>query len=50
MLAYAVLRLRGRTAGEAASLVLSYRTEAELVPAYMHSVEQWLAGAPAPAP
>ena len=44
MLAYAVLRLRGRTAGEAASLVLSYRTEAELVPAYVQSVEQWLAG------
>jgi hypothetical protein len=50
MLAYAVLRLRGRTASEAASLVLSYRTEAELVPAYVHSVEQWLAGARAPAP
>ena len=43
MLAYAVLRLRGRTAGEAAALVLRYRAEAQLVPAYVHSVEQWLA-------
>ena len=43
MLAYAVLRLRGRTAEEAAALVLKYRTEAQLVPAYVHSVEQWLA-------
>jgi len=50
MLAYAVLRLRGRTAGEAASLVLSHRREAELVPAYVHSVEQWLACARAPVP
>jgi protein-tyrosine phosphatase len=40
MLAYAVLRLRGRTAGEAASLVLRYRPGAQLVPAYVHSVEQ----------
>jgi protein-tyrosine phosphatase len=43
MVAYAVLRLRGRTAGEAASLVLRYRPGAQLVPAYLHSVEQWLA-------
>ena len=43
MLAYAVLRLRGRTAGEAAALVLRYRNEAQLVPAYVRSVEQWLA-------
>ena len=50
MLCYAVLRLRGRAAGEAASLVLSYRREAELVPAYVHSVEQWLARASAPVP
>jgi protein-tyrosine phosphatase len=42
MLAYAVLRLRGHTPEEAAELVLSYRTEAELVPAYMRSVERWL--------
>lgn len=43
MLAYAVLRLRGRTSEEAAALVLKYRAEAQLVPAYVHSVEQWLA-------
>jgi len=43
MLAYAVLRLRGHTPEQAAALVLSYRTEAELVPAYVRSVERWLA-------
>ena len=43
MLAYAVLRLRGHDRTGAAALVLSYRTEAELVPAYVHSVERWLA-------
>jgi protein-tyrosine phosphatase len=43
MLAYAVLRLRGHAPGHAAALVLSYRTEAELVPAYVRSVERWLA-------
>jgi len=43
MLAYAVLRLRGHAPGQAAALVLSYRTEAELVPAYVRSVEWWLA-------
>jgi protein-tyrosine phosphatase len=43
MLAYAVLRLRGHDRGRAAALVLSYRTEAELVPAYVRSVERWLA-------
>jgi len=47
MLAYAVLRLPGRTAGEAASLVLRYRAGAQLVPAYVHSVERWLAREPA---
>jgi hypothetical protein len=47
MLAYAVLRLRGRTAGEAASLVLRYRAGAQLVPAYVHSVERGLAREPA---
>jgi protein-tyrosine phosphatase len=45
MLAYAVLRLRGHDRSGAAALVLSYRTEAELVPAYVHSVERWLATA-----
>jgi protein-tyrosine phosphatase len=43
MLAYAVLRLRGHATGQAAALVLSCRTEAELVPAYVRSVERWLA-------
>jgi protein-tyrosine phosphatase len=43
MLAYAVLRLRGHDRSRAAALVLSYRTEAELVPAYVRSVERWLA-------
>jgi protein-tyrosine phosphatase len=43
MLAYAVLRLRGHDCTRAAALVLAYRTEAELVPAYVRSVERWLA-------
>jgi protein-tyrosine phosphatase len=43
MLAYAVLRLRGHSPEEAAALVLSYRTQAELVLAYVRSVERWLA-------
>jgi protein-tyrosine phosphatase len=45
MLGYAVLRLRGHDRARAAALVLRYRTQAELVPAYMRSVEQWLATA-----
>ena len=43
MLAYAVLRLRGHDRTGAAALVWIYRTEAELVPAYVRSVERWLA-------
>ena len=43
MLAYAVLRLRGYDRTRAAALVLSYRTQAQLVPAYVRSVERWLA-------
>jgi protein-tyrosine phosphatase len=46
MLAYAVLRLRGHDRARAAALVLRYRTEAQLVPAYVRSVERWLAAAP----
>jgi protein-tyrosine phosphatase len=46
MVAYAVLRLRGHSASEAASLVLAHRPGAELVPAYIQSVEQWLAARP----
>jgi len=42
MVAYAVLRLRGHDPVQAAALVLRYRTEAVLVPAYVHSVEQLL--------
>ena len=45
MVAYAVLRLRGHDRTRAAALVLRYRTEAVLVPAYVRSVEQWLATA-----
>jgi protein-tyrosine phosphatase len=43
MLAYAVLRLRGHDRTRAATLVLTYRTQAVLVPAYVRSVERWLA-------
>lgn len=46
MLAYAVLRLRGHDRAGAAALVLNYRTQAQLVPAYVRSVERWLATAP----
>jgi len=45
MLAYAVLRLRGHDRTRAAALVLQYRVEAMLVPAYVRSVERWLATA-----
>ena len=40
-----VLRLRGHDRTRAAALVLSYRTEAVLVPAYVRSIERWLATA-----
>ena len=43
MLAYAVLRLRGHDRTRAAALVLRYRAGAQLVPAYVRSVERWLA-------
>jgi protein-tyrosine phosphatase len=42
LVAYAVLRLRGYAREEAAELILSHRTVAELVPAYVRSVELWL--------
>ena len=45
MVAYAVLRLRGHDRTAAAALVQRYRTGAELVPAYVRSVERWLATA-----
>ena len=50
MVAYAVLRMRGRTGDEAAALVLRYRPQAELVPNYVRSVERWLASAGTPVP
>jgi protein-tyrosine phosphatase len=43
MVAYAVLRLRGHDRTQAAALVLGYRRQAELFPAYVRSVERWLA-------
>jgi protein-tyrosine phosphatase len=43
MVAYAVLRLRGHAEDAAASLVLTHRPQAQLVPNYVHSVEHWLA-------
>jgi protein-tyrosine phosphatase len=50
MVAYAVLRMRGHAADEAAALVLRYRPQAELVPNYVRSVESWLASAGGPVP
>jgi protein-tyrosine phosphatase len=46
MVAYAVLRLRGHARDAAAALVLTHRPQAELVPAYVRSVERWLAAQP----
>lgn len=40
MVAYAVLRLRGHSADEAATPILTHRREALLVPLYRDSVEQ----------
>ena len=45
MLAYAVLRLRGHDRASAAALLLRHRPGAMLVPAYVRSVERWLATA-----
>jgi protein-tyrosine phosphatase len=50
MVAYAVLRLRGHDRQQAAELVLRYRPEAELLPAYARSVERWLASGETPRP
>jgi predicted protein tyrosine phosphatase len=45
--AYAVLRLRGRSAATATELILKHRTEAKPLPIYQTCVEDWLAaGAP----
>lgn len=43
LVAYATLRLRGRSPEEATRLVLRYRRESHLVPEYKESVERWLA-------
>jgi protein-tyrosine phosphatase len=43
MVAYAVLRLRGHREQEATALILRHRVTAEIVPAYVSSVERWLA-------
>jgi protein-tyrosine phosphatase len=45
MVSYAVLRLRGYDRAAAASLLRRYRPGAQLVPAYVRSVERWLATA-----
>ncbi len=45
LVAYAVLRLRGMAADEAAELIRVNRAVAHLVPAYRDSVERWLEGA-----
>jgi len=42
MVAYAALRLRRHPADEAASLILGHRSEAELLPAYRASVDDWM--------
>ena len=42
LLAYAVLRLRGHEPDDAVRLIVDHRLEAEVVPAYQESVEQWL--------
>lgn len=42
LVAYATLRLRGKSPEEAARLLLTHRVEAHLVPAYRKSVEDWL--------
>lgn len=43
LVAYAVLRLRGRSPEDAALLIAESRAVARLVPAYRESVERWLA-------
>ncbi len=44
LVAYATLRLRGHSPEDAARLLLTFRKEAHLVPAYRKSVEDWLDG------
>jgi predicted protein tyrosine phosphatase len=42
LVAYAALRLRDHSANGAASLILRHRVEAELLPAYRASVDDWI--------
>jgi hypothetical protein len=42
LVAYAVLRLRGRTPADAARAILTARPVTQLVPTYRASVERWL--------
>lgn len=50
LVTYAVLRVRGHSAEAAGRLIADSRAEAQLVPAYLASVERWLAATAAPAP
>lgn len=43
MMAYAVLRLRGHSAISATGLIRAHHAPAEFVPAYLSSVDRWLA-------
>jgi len=45
LVAYAALRLRGHPPERAADLIMSHRAEAELLPTYRASVEDWIARA-----
>lgn len=42
LVAYAALRLRNHSADDAAGLILRHRAEAELLPAYRASVDDWI--------
>ena len=42
LVAYAALRLRNHSADNAANLITSHRVEAELLPAYRASVDDWI--------
>jgi protein-tyrosine phosphatase len=48
MLTYAVLRLRGLPAPATTALITRYRVEAQIVAAYITSVETWLAAGATP--
>jgi protein tyrosine phosphatase (PTP) superfamily phosphohydrolase (DUF442 family) len=43
LVAYAILRLRGHSAAEAAALIRRHRAEADLLKAYQASVDDWIA-------